>query len=133
VEVAERNSQMFCHHKRFVPGSGGAGRRRGGLGQEILFESESERPIVALFMTERTRVAAPGFSGGDDGQIGRVEINGVAINNRVQHVLHMGDTVLLRTPGGGGYGDPKDRPDDLIERDRMRGYSPVNANGGSSA
>lgn len=133
VEVAERNSQMFCRHKRFVPGSGGAGRRRGGLGQEILFESESERPIIALFMTERTRIAAPGFSGGGDGQLGVVEINGVAVDSRAQHVLHKGDTVLLRTPGGGGYGDPKDRPEDLIERDRIRGYSPVRASGRSSA
>jgi N-methylhydantoinase B len=133
VEVAERNSQMFCRHKRFSPGSGGAGRRRGGLGQEILFESESERPIIGLFMTERTRVAAPGFSGGGDGRLGAVEINGVAVDSHVQHVLHMGDTVLLRTPGGGGFGDPKDRPEDLIERDRIRGYSPANASGRSSA
>jgi len=84
-------------------------------------------------MTERTRIAAPGFSGGGDGQLGVVEINGVAVDSRAQHVLHKGDTVLLRTPGGGGYGDPKDRPEDLIERDRIRGYSPVSASGRSSA
>ncbi len=122
VEIAERNSQMFCRHKRLAPGSGGAGRRRGGLGQEIMFESESERPIVGLFMTERTRIAAPGFSGGGDGRLGVVEINGIAVDSHAQHVLNKGDTVKLRTPGGGGYGDPDDRPDDLIERDRTRDY-----------
>jgi N-methylhydantoinase B len=122
VEVAERNSPLFCRYKRLSPGSGGAGRRRGGLGQEIMFEIESERPLVGLFMTERTRIAAPGFSGGGDGRLGAVEINGVAIDSRVEHVLRKGDTILLRTPGGGGNGDPEDRPEDLIERDRIRGY-----------
>ncbi|MEE8287668.1 MAG: hydantoinase B/oxoprolinase family protein, partial [Gammaproteobacteria bacterium] len=48
VEIAERNSDMFCRFKRFAPGSGGAGRQRGGLGQEVMFESESKRPIVGL-------------------------------------------------------------------------------------
>ena len=43
VEVAERKSPLFFHHKRLRPGSGGAGRFRGGLGQDILMESESER------------------------------------------------------------------------------------------
>jgi hypothetical protein len=118
----ERNSQLFCRHKRFVPGSGGVGQHRGGLGQEIMFECESERPIVGIFMTERTRIAAPGFSGGGDGQLGTVEINGVAVDSHVQHVLNIGDTVTLRTPGGGGYGDPDERPAALIESDKTRGY-----------
>jgi len=122
VEVAERNSQLFCRYKRLSPGSGGDGRWRGGLGQEILFESESERPIIGLFMTERTRFGAPGFSGGGEGRLGTVEINGVEVDSHKQYVLQKGDTVLLRTPGGGGYGKPEDRPEELIERDRARGY-----------
>ncbi len=122
VEIAERNSDLFCRFKRFAPGSGGAGRQRGGLGQEVMFESESKRPIVALFMTERTRVAAPGFSGGSAGRRGTVEINGSEVDSHVQHVLNEGDTVMLRTPGGGGYGDPAERSETQRDTDRLRGY-----------
>ena len=42
VEVAERNSPLFFHYKRMRPGSGGRGRTRGGLGQDMLIESQSE-------------------------------------------------------------------------------------------
>ncbi len=55
VEVAERNSPLFFHYKRMRSGSGGAGRFRGGLGQDILMESESEAPIAMVFMAERTK------------------------------------------------------------------------------
>ncbi len=122
VEIAERNSDLFCRFKRFAPGSGGAGRQRGGLGQEVMFESESKRPIVGLFMTERTRVAAPGCSGGGAGRRGTVEINGSEVDSHVQHVLNEGDTVMLRTPGGGGYGDPAERSETQRDTDRLRGY-----------
>src|SRR5499433_484864 len=87
VEVAERNSPLFFHYKRMRPGSGGAGRFRGGLGQDILMESESEAPIAMVFMAERTRFPAPGFAGGRDGGRGDVRINGRSINHRRQYVL----------------------------------------------
>jgi N-methylhydantoinase B len=122
VEVAERNSPLFFRHKRLRPGSGGAGRRRGGLGQDILIVCESDTPIVLSFMAERTRRAAPGFAGGHDGGLGDVQINGRSIDHRRQHVVSRGDTVLLRTPGGGGYGPAAERDPALVERDRALGY-----------
>ncbi len=122
VEVAERNGPLFFRYKRLRPGSGGAGRFRGGLGQDIFVECESDTPIVLAFMAERTRVPAPGFGGGADGGRGDVQVNGRAINHRQQHVLTRGDTVLLRTPGGGGYGPPAERDRRLVERDRRLGY-----------
>jgi len=123
VEVAERNSPLFFHHKRLRPGSGGAGRFRGGLGQDILMESESDSPIVLSFMAERTRFAAPGFAGGDDGGLGDVRINDAAVNHRAQHALRKGDRVLISTPGGGGYGAPAERDRRAAERDRAQGYA----------
>ncbi len=100
VEVAERNSPLFVHHKRMRPGSGGTGRFRGGLGQDILLESRSERPIVVSFMAERTKYPAPGFAGGEHGGLGDVRLNGRSINHRKQYVLKLGDRVLVSTPGG---------------------------------
>jgi N-methylhydantoinase B len=122
VEVAERHSPLFFHYKRLRPRSGGTGRFRGGLGQDILIESESERPIVASFMAERTRFPAPGLAGGGDGGTGDVRINGRRIDNRRQHVLARGDQVLVSTPGGGGYGPAAERDPKLAKRDRVMGY-----------
>jgi N-methylhydantoinase B len=122
VEVAERHSPLFFHYKRLRPRSGGQGRFRGGLGQDILIESESERPIIASFMAERTRFPAPGLAGGGDGGTGDVRINGRRIDNRRQHVLARGDQVLVSTPGGGGYGPAAERDPKLAKRDRVMGY-----------
>ena len=122
VEVAERNSPLFFHYKRMRPGSGGAGRFRGGLGQDVLIESRSERPVIVAFMAERVTSPAPGFAGGGDGGLGDVQINGRSIDNRRQHVLRRGDVVLVRTPGGGGYGPAARRAGALDARDRLLGY-----------
>jgi N-methylhydantoinase B len=130
VEVAERNSPLFFHCKRMRAGSGGAGRFRGGLGQDILMESESEAPIALVFMAERTRFPAPGFAGGRDGGPGDVRINGRSINHRRQYILKRGDQVLVSTPGGGGYGSPFERDRTLARRDRELGYVPRRARGG---
>jgi N-methylhydantoinase B len=34
-----------------------------------------------------------------------------------------GDVVLIETSGGGGYGDPAQRPGELAVRDRREGYA----------
>jgi N-methylhydantoinase B len=122
VEVAERNAPLFFHYKRMRSGSGGMGRRRGGLGQDVLFESESKRPIVLSFMAERTRFPAPGLAGGRPGGLGDVRINGKKVDHRRQWVLEWGDRVLVSTPGGGGYGAPGERDQIARRRDRALGY-----------
>jgi len=122
VEVAERNSPLFFHYKRMRPGSGGAGRFRGGVGQDILIESQSPRPIVVSFMAERTTYPAPGLAGGGAGGLGDVRVNNRRVDNRKQHVLERGDRVLIRTPGGGGYGPARSRDPRRNARDRAMGY-----------
>jgi N-methylhydantoinase B len=122
VEVAERNSPLFFHYKRMRPGSGGRGRYRGGLGQDILIESRSPRPIVLSVMAERTKYPAPGLAGGGDGGRGDVRINGKRVDNRKQYILEQGDRVLVSTPGGGGYGESRARTTKQIADDRAQGY-----------
>src|SRR5712692_1280413 len=122
VEIAERNSPLFFHEKRMIPGSGGTGKFRGGLGQEIRIENESPTPIVMSFMAERTTYPAPGLAGGRPGGRGDVRLNGKRIDNRKQYMLKQGDTIVLRTPGGGGYGSPRARDKKLADRDRALGY-----------
>jgi N-methylhydantoinase B/oxoprolinase/acetone carboxylase alpha subunit len=37
-------------------------------------------------------------------------------------LLHEGDEVLIDSPGGGGYGDPRERERPLVERDLAEGF-----------
>ena len=78
VELIERNSALFVHRKELRPGSGGAGKFRGGLGQEIEFEVVSDTPVGIIFMAERCRFPAPGMQGGEAGARGEVRIDGAA-------------------------------------------------------
>ena len=86
-------------------------------------ESESPSPITVSFMAERTVFAAPGLAGGDAGGKGDVRINGRSVDNRRQHLIGRGDRILVRTPGGGGYGPAAGRDPALTARDRTLGYT----------
>ncbi len=104
IEVAERDAPLFIRYKRLVAESGGAGQHRGGRGEEVRFVSLHSGPMAIVFLTERIRIAAPGLLGGDDGALGAVLINGQVVDSRKPQVLRPGDEVVLRTPGGGGFG-----------------------------
>lgn len=122
IEISEHIAPLRFHHKRLRPDSGGAGRHRGGLGQEILIESRSETPIAVSFLAERTIFAAFGIEGGKDGAPGELRINGEKTDPKKQYVLNKGDTVSLGTPGGGGHGDPKLRSAAALAADVAAGY-----------
>ena len=103
VEVTERTAPVLVHRKAMRPDSGGAGRSRGGRGQEVLLECEADG-VAAVFVTERLRFAAHGLFGGGPGAKGEVLIDGDPVDTRRLQVLRKGSVVTIRTPGGGGYG-----------------------------
>ena len=123
VELIERNARCSCMRKALRPDSGGAGRYRGGLGQEIEFEVTSETPVGIIFMAERCRFPAPGIDGGEAGARGEVRIDGVSVDYRKNVVLKKGQRIVLRTPGGGGVGDPGERNPAAADEDRREGYT----------
>ncbi|NQW51657.1 MAG: hydantoinase B/oxoprolinase family protein [Rhodospirillales bacterium] len=125
IEISEHIAPLRFHHKKLRPDSGGAGRHRGGLGQEILIESRSDTPIAVSFLAERTIFAAFGIEGGKDGAPGELRINGEKTDPKKQYVLNKGDTVSLGTPGGGGHGDPKLRSVAALAADIAAGYVTV--------
>ena len=122
VELSEQIAPLRFHHKRLRPDSGGPGRFRGGLGQEILLESRSDSLIAVSFLAERTQFAAFGIQGGEHGAAGDLVINGERTDPKRQYVLKRGDTVRMSTPGGGGHGEPAKRDADALERDLAEGY-----------
>ena len=122
IEITEHIAPLRVHYKRLRPDSGGPGRHRGGLGQEIALESRSETPIAVSFLAERTIFPAFGVEGGKAGAPGVLRINGDKVDPKKQDVLSRGDTVILATPGGGGHGDPDQRNKVARERDIQAGY-----------
>ena len=123
IEITEHIAPLRVHYKRLRPNSGGPGRHRGGLGQEIALESRSETPIAVSFLAERTIFPAFGIEGGEAGAPGVLRINGEKVDPKKQYVLSRGDTVILATPGGGGHGDPNQRDRLAREGDIKAGYT----------
>jgi len=123
IELTEHIAPLRVHYKRLRPDSGGDGRHRGGLGQEVLMESLSDTPIAVSFLAERTAFPAPGVHGGEAGAPGILEMNGKVSDTKSQYLLKRGDTVLMATPGGGGYGDPAVRTDAARASDLENGLT----------
>jgi len=127
IEMIEQNSGFRVRHRRLRTGTGGVGEHRGGTGQEWAFENRSARPIAITFMAERTReeAAAGGLAGGGNGTPGAVLIDGAHVDPKRQHILAPGSMVELRTPGGGGFGDPARRDAEARAADALDGYAPA--------
>ncbi|MEO9191802.1 MAG: hydantoinase B/oxoprolinase family protein, partial [Acetobacteraceae bacterium] len=125
VELCEHIAPLRFLHKRLRPDSGGAGKHRGGLGQEVLIETLSPTPIAVSFLAERTLIPAFGLEGGLSGALGEVRINDETVDPKRQHILRTGDIVCLATPGGGGHGHPDQRDVAARERDLACGYVTV--------
>jgi N-methylhydantoinase B len=124
VEMIEQLSPLKVHYRRYRVGTGGAGRHRGGNGQEVLVESRAPGPVTVAFLAERTRPeAAPaGIAGGEAGAPGELVIDGAKADPKSQHVVEPGGMVLIRTPAGGGFGPKEERDPALVDRDRADGY-----------
>ena len=124
VEMIEQLAPLKIHYRRLRTGSGGAGRFRGGNGQECLLESRAGGPLTVSFLAERTRpeAAAPGIAGGRAGAPGAVRINGAKVDPKTQHVINPGDRIEMITPGGGGYGPEAERDPQARAEDERDGY-----------
>ena len=111
AEIIENTAPLRVHGLRLRDGSGGAGRWRGGLGIEYDYEVLTGGPFALTCALGRTRFGGFGLDGGADGAVNKLEIrrNG-NIEAELERVtafpLQRGDHVVLRTGGGGGYGDP---------------------------
>jgi N-methylhydantoinase B len=116
IEVLERETSLIVLSKELRRDSGGAGGRRGGLGQRIRLSVDGE-PGATLWLTgDRTVIPARGFSGGGPGRIGAVRLNDRAIGVRSTLTLGVNDELVIETPGGGAYGLPqRDEPPDSME------------------
>lgn len=115
TEVIEQSVPCRVIYKQLRPNSSGAGEYRGGQGQDVMLENRSDTPIFMVFLAERTKNPAPGIAGGEPGECGALLIDGEICDPKKQHVLKPNGTVLLRTPGGGGYGSSINRRNSIAD------------------
>jgi N-methylhydantoinase B len=128
VEVMEQYYPILFTRFALREGSGGAGMHRGGFG--VHYEVELLRGEArASFVMDHGRFGPPGVLGGGDGAPNEVRIHRRGTTTIPLHLskdqgiaLAPGDRVEVKTPGGGGYGDPFTRDPALVERDVRRGY-----------
>ena len=123
VEIMEQKFPVLYHHYAIHEGSGGAGKQRGGFGLDYKLEILCES-AQASFVMDHGRYGPQGVQGGLDGNVNVVEVEldkniyiPVHLSKEQDIQLQKGDTVHVKTPGGGGYGSPFDRDELLVLKD----------------
>jgi N-methylhydantoinase B len=118
VEIIESIAPVTIWRKEYRTDSGGAGRTRGGLGQIMEIASAENAPFSVFAMFERIDHPARGRNGGRDGAAGTVTLaSGKPMRGKGQQTIPPGERLRLELPGGGGFGDPKDRDREKVLRD----------------
>lgn len=124
VELMESESDILVEYKELVPNSGGRGQHRGGSAQEIMIRNRSPHPMYVSLITERTKMAPRGMFGGGEGMLPSfMKEDGSLLNPKGIHVISAGDALVVRSHGGGGYGDPVKRDPALVDADALNGYT----------
>ncbi|ARS89353.1 hydantoinase B/oxoprolinase family protein [Natrarchaeobaculum aegyptiacum] len=119
VESIETEYPLRIERYALREDSGGDGQFRGGLGLERTVTVEKDATVSLL--TERRRHAPAGVAGGEDGATGENLIDGESVPAKRTVDVEAGTTVTVRTPGGGGHGDPDERDEAALEADRRAG------------
>jgi N-methylhydantoinase B len=118
IEVLETRTPLLFRKKEMITDSGGPGRFRGGLGQEIIVEVISKEPVRVSLLTDRHKHPAQGYMGGIAGAPNRIFVNdGQYIHPKSQTYLNPGDRLTLNYAGGGGFGSPEERQPQMVEAD----------------
>jgi N-methylhydantoinase B/oxoprolinase/acetone carboxylase alpha subunit len=128
IEMIEATMPLSITRYGLLPGSGGAGTFRGGLGLIREWRVESPACVFTANM-DRFRFPPYGLAGGSPGSLGRLTRVRAGAETPIAPksdgvALRRGDIVRLETSGGGGFGDPAGRDAAAAARDRALGYIP---------
>jgi N-methylhydantoinase B len=128
VELLEYSYPIIIHRYSLMTDSAGAGKFRGGSG--TAWEVEPlDKDMLCIGFGEGRRIPAMGAAGARshmiDEKVGRVELKrgGQAEIRRtnIMETIKPGDTITNMNPGGGGYGNPLERPIEKVVADVRNG------------
>ena len=122
-EVLESITPIVIWRKELRQNSGGPGKYRGGLGQTMILGNR-EAAEFAIFATfDRVHNPARGRSGGKPGATGSIELeSGGKLRGMGRQIIPIGDRLIINMPGGGGFGNPKDRDRQEVLEDLKMGF-----------
>ncbi len=121
TEFTESRFPFIVERLGLAVDSGGAGRYRGGLGYEKHIRMLKDAHFMSI--ADRSILACWGVKGGKAGMPFQVTIDVGGPDERDVDALadaepvRAGQVIRIRTTGGGGWGDPLDRPYAEVERD----------------
>lgn len=122
VEIAESIAPLIFWKKELRSDSGGAGARRGGLGQTIEIGSSIDKPFDLLAAYDRIDYPPRGRDGGRNGTPGYVGLkSGAPLRGKGTQTIPSDDRLVVMTPGGGGLGDPRKRDPRQVTHDVEEG------------
>ena len=127
TEQIEAKFPLLIERYALRTDSGGAGRMRGGLGAEAIIQALS--PIAVNTTIDRAHCKPWGLDGGLDAQGNAVSVRVAGVWNHdlpnaklTGYRVRAGDAYMIRTGGGGGFGDPREREFARIAFDVREGY-----------
>ncbi len=122
VELTESTCPLIIRRRELRPDSAGDGAYRGGFGQILEIEHSAGAPFMLGSAVERVTYPPRGRHGGHDGAAGELWLaSGAALPAKGEKEIPAGDRLIIKTPGGGGYGDPARRDAALRDADRRDG------------
>lgn len=121
IEAIEASYPVLFLRYELRKDSCGAGRWRGGCGIIRSWKLLGKYASLSL-MAERQKLAPWGLFGGKSGATGKALIirsdgTKVELPSKCTVKMSKGDVFLILTPGGGGYGDPRERSKKAIHKD----------------
>ena len=118
VEIFESMSTLVFWRKEYRVGSGGPGRTRGGMGQDIEIGNSLDEPFQITTFFERVNNPAKGFDDGLPGAAGYVGLStGERLTGKGRHHIPKGERIIIQSPGGGGLGYPATRDRAAVDQD----------------
>jgi N-methylhydantoinase B len=126
AEVAEARYGLSVDRMALNPEQGGEGRWRGGKGIEVAYRVRADGNFMTVGYT-RSRIPPWGLEGGAEGTPNYVEvIRASGAHERYSLasgvIVNRDDVIRIVTGNGGGYGDPKERPEAAVREDVRSGY-----------
>jgi N-methylhydantoinase B len=126
AEVVESEVPVVVEERSLWQDSAGPGKYRGGLGQKYVLrmldgDLGPAGDVLASFRGGRFIHPPRGILGGGSAPKGFLSIRGESQDAGRQVVLRAGDRIVSQIPGGGGYGDPRERSREAVARDVQDG------------
>ncbi len=125
-EMFEQQTPHLLIRHEYLCDSAGPGKWRGGLGVETVFEIGSDNTQLVIFGDGNVEPAF-GLYGGGNGSLNSIKLRYPDGQERVPLSLDLfpgvpkGSVYHQLAGGGGGYGNPHERPKDLVAREVRNG------------